>query len=661
MKKLIAGILLVLLTMPLPAAERPVVHGVMVNLPPVIDGDASDECWQNSIQFTDFYFLSDGSAAKEPTTAWVCYDQKNIYVAFHCKDSQPNAIQYQQKKRGGGTYTDDHVTLGIACYPDQGHTAGFTMTAGGVQSEHFDWADASKIEWRGDWQSAAKRVDDGYVVEMAVPFSILQYNPNQTSLGLYLQRRHARLDEYWASPNVGPAGDHMNWYLWDGLQLPKPNVRPKIMGYSVFGAGSDDSPHRAGLDIKHALTPGLTGLLAVNPYFDDVEQAVAGIDFTYNERYLPDSRPFFQEGVGYFPWSNILYTTRIRDIDAGTKFYGKAYGLSIAAMNTQKFGDESHTCIQLGKEWAARKNFYLCGVQSHVGTDDYTSTMISTEYRFIDKPERKFQWGGHAIVSDNPLNKGTLIGTGLRWYGKPKMLEWGMDYQSVTDDYDPYLGYTPERDLRSFTGWFGVSDQPSKGKLSNWSSSVSWDITDHVNGSPFHKGISMSNVVGWRNGSGVCLYFGRHDRVPVSDTPSPTYKDSHIGLDAWWGEKDLFNNGNLGLALGRRAGGSYVDYYISRSWGLSDSLNLYTGYEFSRVKPPSPNAYSASQLISTLAYDLDNERTLAGRLVAQKGKTNFYLAYKQRVRVGMDAYVIFGDPNADSTRSSFALKLVKLL
>ena len=79
------------------------------------------------------------------------------------------------------------------------------------------------------------------------------------------------------------------------------------------------------------------------------------------------------------------------------------------------------------------------------------------------------------------------------------------------------------------------------------------------------------------------------------------------------------------------------------------------------MKPPSPNAYSASQLISTLAYDLDNERTLAGRLVAQKGKTNFYLAYKQRVRMGMDAYVIFGDPNAESTRSSFALKLVSML
>jgi hypothetical protein len=123
----------------------------------------------------------------------------------------------------------------------------------------------------------------------------------------------------------------------------------------------------------------------------------------------------------------------------------------------------------------------------------------------------------------------------------------------------------------------------------------------------------------------------------------------------------LYNNGYGGLTIGRQAGGSYLNYYVGRGWSLGDNPNLYTGYEYSRIKLPSPEAYSTGQLISTLAYDLDNERTLAGRLVAQHGKTNFYLAYKQRVRMGMDAYVIFGDPNAESTKSALTLKLMRLL
>ncbi|MCX6377655.1 MAG: hypothetical protein NTU88_16760 [Armatimonadetes bacterium] len=60
-------------------------------------------------------------------------------------------------------------------------------------------------------------------------------------------------------------------------------------------------------------------------------------------------------------------------------------------------------------------------------------------------------------------------------------------------------------------------------------------------------------------------------------------------------------------------------------------------------------------------YDFDNERTLAGRLVTSGGKSSIFLAYRQRVRRGTDVYLIFGDPNADVTRNSVMLKLVRSL
>jgi len=635
------------------ALAQPVIKAVEVDPSPIIDGDLSDECWQKATSVADFYFTPDGTEAKEPTTAWICYDQKNIYAAFYCKDSQPDTIQSQQKKRGGGTYTDDCVILAIACYPNQGHTADFTTTAGGVQSEDFDWADVSKIEWRGDWQSAAKRVDDGYVVEMAVPFSILQYNADQTSFGLCFYRSHARLYEYWASPNIGSAGDYGAWYLWDGLRLPRPNTRPKLMAYSVVGTGRDDSPQRMGLDAKHALTPGLTGLLTLNPYFDDIEQQVASIDFTYNERYLPDSRPFFQEGVGYFPVENILYTRRIEDVDTGMKVYGEANNYSLAFMNTQKFGDEGHTCLQVGRKFGPGRSVYLCGVQSSVAGADYLSTMVSTAYRLIDRRDYKLSCGAYTIMADNPSSWGQLFGIGMYTYGRPKTPQFGLDYTTISPNYDPYLGYAPETDLRSLSGTVQIYDQLAKGPLTYWNAYLSGDLTNHINGSLFHKSIGLSTYVEWRKGTGISLYLDREYRPPD--------QNSLISLNVSWGQRSLYNNGSIGCGFGHQAGGDYLQYKIGESWGLADRLNLYAGYSCARLKPPSRYAYKSSQLISTLAYDFDNERTLAGRLVAEHGKTNFYLAYKQRVRSGMDAYIIFGDPNADSTRSFFALKLVRLL
>ncbi len=128
-----------------------------------------------------------------------------------------------------------------------------------------------------------------------------------------------------------------------------------------------------------------------------------------------------------------------------------------------------------------------------------------------------------------------------------------------------------------------------------------------------------------------------------------------------WDADDLYRESNLELALGKRAGGDYLYYSFDRGWLLTDKLSVKGSYEFSRIKPPSPEAYSSDQLIATVAYDIDNERTLAGRLISRKGKTNFYMAYKQRVRSGMDVYVIYGDPNAESTRSSLLLKLIRLL
>ena len=635
------------------AFAQPVIKAVEVDPPPIIDGDISDECWQKATSVTDFYFTPDGTPGKEPTTAWICYDQKNIYAAFYCKDSQPDKIQSQQKKRGGGTYTDDFVEVAIACYPTQGHCAGFTVTAGGVQDEDFDWADVSKIEWRGDWTAAAKRVDDGYVVELAVPFSILQYQANQTSLGVCFYRRIARLDQGWLAPNTGPTGGYEQWYLWDGLALPSPNTKPKLMAYSVLGAGTDNSSRRMGMDIKHSLTPGLTGLVTLNPYFDDVEQRVAGIDFTYNERYLPDSRPFFQEGEGYFPQDNILYTHRIGDIDAGVKVYGKANDYSIAIMDAEKFGGENHSCIQIGREFGPSKSIYLCGVRSRVGGEDHLSTMISTGYRLIDRPNYKLNCGAYTIMADNPSSWGQLFGFGIFTSGPPRRAQFSLDYTTITPSYDPYLGYAPETDLRNFSGIVQLFDNPSTGPLTYWNAYLSGDLTNHINGSLFHNSIGLSAYAHWRKGTNIRLYIEREHRPPDHNTL--------ISLNGGWGQRSLYNSGSIGCSFGRQAGGDYLDYYIGQGWGLRDRLNLSAGYSYARLKPPSPRAYSSGQLITTLAYDLDNERTLAGRLVAQKGKTNFYLVYKQRVRRGMDAYIIFGDPNADSTRSSFALKLVSLL
>lgn len=605
---------------------------------------------------SDFYLTSDLSSAPEPTRAWVCYDREFIYAAFECKESQPDRIVTQQKKRGGSLRSDDWVGIQLACYPDRQPIVWFDVSAGGVQVEDLQSGDVSKIEWKGDWQAAARIIDHGYAVEMAIPFSILQYDPSQTEMSIAFLRQHARTDHTWWAPNVGPTGSSnpLYYYLWKGLSLPKPAVKPMMMGYSLLGIGDGDSPTRLGFDAKHALTPTVTGAFTLNPDFRNVEQDVDSVDFTYTERWLPDSRPFFQEGSSYFPGSDIFYTRRIGDIDMGGKVYGKYGDYSLAALHARKFGRDDYSVVSVVREWPNRAMLYLRDVlcnTAEYGSDNATS--LSGGYTLYDRRGQKVDFSGGLLMtglaSDSGKSKSYEFRLGS--YGRPRTLEWSIGREVVDPDFAPYLGYVPEADLDIWRLGLEFRDVPSRGAINHWYTDLSASLADHTDGSLFYNAVVLSGHIHWQDQTAAYL--------DLISSHRPPYRDQVARMRYRWASRDLYRGTDIEVGLGRRAGGSYLYYGLERGWLLTDRLSLQTAYEYSRIKYPSPEAYSSGQFIGTLSYDIDTERTLAGRLISRDEGTNFYLAYKQRVRAGMDVYVIFGDPNAETTKTSVLVKLIR--
>ena len=638
------------------ASAQPVLPAVVADPAPVIDGDLSDPCWAQAPSVTDFYFLPDGSKAAEPTTAWLCYDQQNIYLAFCCKDSQPDKISAQQKKRGGDIDTDDWVGFDLDCYRNCEHIIWFDVTAGGIQVENLQSGDVSKIEWKGDWNAAARRTDDGYDVEIAVPFSILQYDHKRTSMGVAFIRRHARLDQWWWSPNIGPNFDERRFCVWEGLELPKPSRKPLLLAYSLLGLGEEDAPRRVGLDVKHAVTPSLTGLITVNPDWRNVEQQVDSVDFSYTERWLSDSRPFFQEGgEGYFPQANIFYTRRIKEIDIGTKLSGKVGLYDLAFMHARDFGAEQHTVFQIGRKWQDRRSIWLCGMESRGPGVSNTVTQTTFVQELYDRRDRKVRFSSAYTTVDDASDSGLgkWYNAGLHADGPNGTLSWGIEHEVTYPNYDPYLGIATEKDIRSTSAWIDTFDEFSEGRVKEWWAGLDGGKADHMDGSKFYDSLGLYGGMEFRNGTGVFL--------DASVSHRPPNHDATFGTSFYWGGRDLYHNGGLGVATGKQAGGDYLYWSLSQGWQMTDRLSIRGSYEYARLKEPSPEAYRSGQLIASMVYDLDNERTLGGRLVSRKGKTNLYLAFKQRVRAGLDAYIILGDPNAESTRSSVTLKLVRPL
>jgi len=647
---------IVLALIPISAfAQRPVIQAVKISEPPKIDGDLSDACWQKAPKVEDFFIMTDGSKPAEKTESWICYDKKNIYAAFRCTDSKPEGIVAQQTKRGGNMNNDDLVALLIDCFNNCEQVIEVDVSANGTQCERLQSGDVSKIEWRGDWIGVAKRTPTGYNVEIALPWSILQYDPKGTKMGVMFGRKHMRTAKTWIAPNCGVNADPKLFYVWDGLKLPDYKKKPLVLAYSTVTSGQGSTAAQVGLDIKKSFTPKLTGVLSINPDFRDIEQQVASTDFSYTEKYLSDARPFFQEGSGYFPGHTLFYTRRIEGIDYGAKFMGKMGDYSVGVMQVQGADNNAYDALGFGRQWDDKGHLALYAVDSRIPGTDNLASKLEGDIKLYNKNQQVIDLTGSYFEANSASGNG--IGNSyelaLNAWGRPRTLGWYIDRRMVGANFDPLIGYVPEKDISMWSGGWNIYDEPAKGVLRNCSAGMDVNAEDHLDGSLFHNDFDVNFSCSFRNDTGVNLGWSTSDRPP--------FHDSVTCLGYSWAQRSIYRNGGITYTFGKEAGGDYASYTLCQSWNLSKKLTVNAGYNVSRLSEPSPDAFHAAQLVGTFAYDFDKEHTVTGRLVSQMGRNNAYFSYCQRVRSGMDIYLLYGDPNALSTVKSVTLKLVRPL
>jgi hypothetical protein len=628
---------------------------VMLDTPPVIDGDLSDACWESVPPVTDFTYTDTGSPAAEKTIARLAYDGKSIYVAFDCKDSQPTTIRAQQKKRGGDLWSDDNVTIYLDMFSEykDNSLCYFAVNPIGAQCHQIRSSETAKTEWAGDWEAATKMNPDGYSVEMRIPFSILKYDAANPKISLCFQRQCPRLKQSWLAPDIGKNGDLTKLYFWEGVHPPAFRTKPVVLLYTALGAGADERTKQFGGDVKYALTPGLTGLLTVNPFFRNVEQAVDSINFTYNERALGDNRLFFRESKQYFPGSIIFYTRRIQDIDTGLKIVGQAGGYQLGLMNARQFGNESYTVGEITRQFGAKKDFsvWAGGVLSQVDSGDYLTSWVTWDYKLRQTANSDVSFHHTFMTTDNNPTHGTLNRYTVQTNNGPRKLNIEVEHQLIDKDFTPYLGASGDKNMNEWGTKFEWRDYPEKGAVSY----RGWDLwvarATHLDGSRFYNNISPGYNLNWRNGYSAGIYYSFYDR--------DVYHDRVWGINGGWNQNDLYQSGGFGFSLGNRVGGKYRYASLSQGFKLSDRLSASVWTEYEKISEPSPAADVGHQTVLTANYDINPERSIASRLILFEGKANIYFAYRQHVRAGLDAYLIYGDPNSRETKNTILLKLIR--
>jgi hypothetical protein len=154
---------------------------------PKIDGDLHDEAWSGSpLETTDWLSYNPLYGTKMPqrTEVRITYDDRYLYFAFHCIDSEPDKIRSTISRRDN-VFSDDWVGLSLDSNGNGQTAYHLFVNPNGIQMDALNTPSGERFEADLVWDSVGKRTDDGYNVEIRLPLQSIRFRGGQNvSMGI---------------------------------------------------------------------------------------------------------------------------------------------------------------------------------------------------------------------------------------------------------------------------------------------------------------------------------------------------------------------------------------------------------------------------------------------------------------------------------------------
>ncbi|WP_440874234.1 DUF5916 domain-containing protein [Thalassotalea sp. PLHSN55] len=367
-----------------------------------IDGSLDDEIWKNALTISLDLVNSpwDNQPAPVKTTAKIIENSQFLYIAFIAKDPQPEKIIAALADRDS-RWGDDLVGIKLDTANNRRLNYSFLVNPFGVQHDQIynEMTGNSNDAWDGIWQSYGKLTADGYQVELAIPFHILNFEPSNENktwafelIRLYprdtnLRISHVPLDRdnaCWLCQYPEISGFE-NAQAGKNITLTPTVVAAKNQTRDVYA--SDDDWHdnddiEAGLDLRWGISSDTLLNLTLNPDFSTVESDAGqlSVNKTFSLFY-DEKRSFFLENSDYFTSNfDLVYTRNIADPDYGVKLTGTknqhTYGFFVTNDTETNFilpGNTASRLISLDEESHSSAFKYRYDF-----TDDFSVGVINT-------------------------------------------------------------------------------------------------------------------------------------------------------------------------------------------------------------------------------------------------------------------------------------------
>lgn len=299
---------------------RVTVLAVALTEPLVIDGLLNDPVYGQVRAISDFVQQEprEGQAATERTEVWIFFDNRNIYFAARCLDSQADRMVAREMRRDHNNIVqDDNIAIAIDTFYDRrSGFVFFTNPLGALRDTEVTDERTRNVDWNTVWDVKTARNEEGWTVEIVIPFKSLRYRaagPQTWSVNLRRQVRSKNETSYLTGvpASYGPQGifRFSSAATLAGLRVPVQSNTRELKPYAISAVTtnrraspviSNDLSADAGFDAKYGVTKSLTLGLTYNTDFAQVEEDEQQVNLTRFSLFFPEKREFFLEGQGIF-------------------------------------------------------------------------------------------------------------------------------------------------------------------------------------------------------------------------------------------------------------------------------------------------------------------------------------------------------------------------
>jgi hypothetical protein len=436
-----------------------------------IDGVLDDAEWRRAAVATNFSETFPGDQTQPPIgiTALITYDSENLYVGFRIEDD-PAIIRASLTDRDN-IWQDDYVGLLLDTYASNSWAYFIAANPFGIQGDtRIVQGGNEDLGFNLVFHSEGRITEDGYEVEMAIPFRSLRFPNAETqnwNMNFWITHPRASRSTYsWAAMDRNDPCWLCQFGTMEGIEgIERGNnleLLPALVGGQAGALEDDEDPEsefinesvrlEPSLGVKYAFNPNVVGDLALNPDFSQVESDVAQIDVnTTFALFFPERRPFFQEGSELYETPiQTVYTRSINNPDASGKLTGR-FGKSNAAYLGAVDADTPIILPfeeQSGFVDAGRSVSNIARYKKNVGNGSFFGGLMTDRRYSVGGSGTTIGADGLIRVSKNYSIEGQFVASHTAEPNAPDLTEDVEDITFGTDDQ-----YTATFDGETYTGF----------------------------------------------------------------------------------------------------------------------------------------------------------------------------------------------------------------